>query len=111
MICGFLWAFLRADIILANELDRIIEGDTVIITGKVVSLPEILDTGIRFEFQISEMKSQVGINLENPGKIRLGWYRQNVTIQPGQVWRLHVRLKRPYGFSNPGGFDYDHRLC
>ena len=115
IICGFLWAFLRADIILANELDRAIEGETVIITGEVVSLPEIMDSGIRFEFQIAEMKSQDGISLENPEKVRLGWYRQDVTIQPGQNWRLHVRLKRPYGFSNPGGFDYEgwlsqHRL-
>ncbi len=107
IICGFLWAFLRADIILANELDRTIEGETVIITGEVVSLPEILDSGVRFEFQIDEMKSQAGTSLENPGKVRLGWYRQNVTIQPGEYWRLHVRLKRPYGFSNPGGFDYE----
>ena len=107
VICGFLWAFLRADIILANELDRAIEGETVIITGEVVSLPEIMDSGIRFEFQITEMRSQTGISLENPGKIRLGWYRQDVMIQPGEHWRLNVRLKRPYGFSNPGGFDYE----
>jgi len=115
IVCGFLWAFLRAEFILANELDRAIEGETVIIVGEIVSLPEIIDSGVRFEFQISEIKSQAGINLENPGKVRLGWYRQDVTIQPGEHWRLHVRLKRPYGFSNPGGFDYEgwlfqHRL-
>ena len=115
MICGFLWAFLRADIILANELERAIEGETVIITGEVVSLPEIMESGIRFEFQITEIKSQAGVSLEIPGKVRLGWYRQDVTIRPGEHWRLHVRLKRPYGFSNPGGFDYEgwlfqHRL-
>ncbi len=82
MICGFLWAFLRADIILANDLDRAIEGETVIITGEVVSLPEMMDSGIRFEFQIAEMKSQAGISLDNPGKVRLVCYRQNVSIQP-----------------------------
>jgi competence protein ComEC len=107
VICGFLWAMLRADIILSNELDRTVEGETVIIKGEVVSLPEIIDSGIRFEFQITEMISQAGIRLENPGKVRLGWYRQNVSILPGEHWRLHVRLKRPYGFSNPGGFDYE----
>ena len=107
MIYGFLWALFRADIILANELDRAIEGETVIIKGEVVSLPEIMDSGIRFVFQITEMKSQAGISLDNPGKVRLGWYQHNVSIQPGEHWRLHVRLKRPYGFSNPGGFDYE----
>ncbi len=107
IICGFLWAMLRADIILANELDRTVEGETVIITGEVVSLPETIDSGIRFEYQIDEMITQAGIRLENPGKVRLGWYRENVSILPGERWRLHVRLKRPYGFSNPGGFDYE----
>ena len=105
--CGFLWAFLRADAILSNNLERTIEGKTVIVTGQVISLPEILDSGLRFEFQIDELKSQNGDIIKSPGKVRLGWYREDVTIQPGEYWRLHVRLKRPYGFSNPGGFDYE----
>jgi len=105
--CGFLWAFLRADAILSNNLERTIEGVTMIVTGQVISLPEILDSGVRFEFQIDELKSQNGDIIKSPGKVRLGWYREDVTIQPGEYWRLHVRLKRPYGFSNPGGFDYE----
>ena len=97
IICGFLWAFIRADIILSEGLDRMIEGDTVIVTGQVVSLPEILDSGIRFEFQINEMKSQDGVVLKSPGKVRLGWYRVNIDVKSGEHWQLYVRLKRPYG--------------
>jgi len=107
IICGFFWALFRADVILFNGLDRAIEGNTVIVTGQVVSLPEILDSGIRFEFQVNEMKSQDGVSLKSPGKVRLGWYRQYEEVKPGERWQLHVRLKRPYGFSNPGGFDYE----
>ena len=107
IICGFLWAFIRADIILSEGLDRMIEGDTVIVIGQVVSLPKILDSGIRFEFQINEMKSQDGVVLKSPGKVRLGWYRDNIDVKSGEHWQLYVRLKRPYGFSNPGGFDYE----
>ena len=107
IICGFLWAFIRADIILSEGLDRMIEGDTVIVIGQVVSLPKILDSGIRFEFQINEMKSQDGVVLKSPGKVRLGWYRDNIEVKSGEHWQLYVRLKRPYGFSNPGGFDYE----
>jgi len=107
IICGFLWAFIRADIILSEGLDRMIEGDTVIVIGQVVSLPKILDSGIRFEFQINEMKSQDGVVLKSPGKVRLGWYRDNIEVKSGEYWQLYVRLKRPYGFSNPGGFDYE----
>ena len=108
--CGFLWAFFRADIILSNELDKAIEGETVIITGKVVSLPETVNSGVRFEFQVAEIKSQDGHSLRNPGKVRLSWYQQYDLMQPGSHWRLYVRLKRPHGFRNPGSFNYERWL-
>ena len=107
IICGLLWAFFRAEAILTTDLDKTIEGDTVVVIGEVVSLTEILDRGIRFEFRVDEMQSEMGVPLKSPGKIRLGWYRQDVSIQAGEYWRFHVRLKRPYGFSNPGSFDYE----
>ncbi|MSR12291.1 MAG: DUF4131 domain-containing protein [Gammaproteobacteria bacterium] len=28
-------------------------------------------------------------------------------VQAGQRWQLLVRLNRPHGFANPGGFDYE----
>src|SRR5690606_26492180 len=28
-------------------------------------------------------------------------------LEPGERWRLAVRLKRPMGLRNPGGFDYE----
>lgn len=107
IVCGFLWAMFRADLVVSNDLVRSIEGDTVIVTGHVVSLPEIIDSGTRFEFLIDAMRTQSGSELKTPGKVRLGWYRGKFLPRPGEYWQLHVRLKRPYGFSNPGGFDYE----
>ena len=40
IFCGFLWAMLRAEIILVQHLDKAIEGQTVNVVGQVVSLPE-----------------------------------------------------------------------
>lgn len=34
-------------------------------------------------------------------------YYGNATLAPGQRWRWRVRLNRPHGFANPGGFDYE----
>src|SRR5690606_40846767 len=28
-------------------------------------------------------------------------------LEPGQRWQLLLRLERPNGFANPGGFSYD----
>jgi competence protein ComEC len=36
----------------------------------------------------------------------LNYYGGN-TVVSGQYWKFAVRLNRPHGFSNPGGFDYE----
>jgi competence protein ComEC len=37
----------------------------------------------------------------------LSWYRPQAVPAPGSLWRLQVRLKRPRGSVNPGGFDFE----
>lgn len=44
---------------------------------------------------------------EFPPLIRLSWFNPPLTPLPGEQWQLKVRLKRPRGFSNPGGFDFE----
>ncbi len=47
---------------------------------------------------------------EQAGRVRLSWRGQGDTegaaLRPGQCWRFQVRLRRPRGLSNRGGFDY-----
>jgi len=48
--------------------------------------------------------------LDRPGlppRIRLSWHDSAALPNLGEVWRLSVRLKRPRGLSNPGGFDFE----
>src|SRR5690606_31549513 len=40
-------------------------------------------------------------------KLRLSWYRSDVIPAPGSEWRLALRLARPRGLVNPGGFDFE----
>lgn len=50
-----------------------------------------------------------------PDKIMLSWNnghapfvgKQARNVLPGQKWQFNVRLKRPHGNANPGGFDYE----
>jgi len=54
-----------------------------------------------------------------PSRILLSWYGAGArddgetgedvppAVRPGERWTLTVRLKRPHGFANPGGFDYE----
>lgn len=110
LICGFLWAFLHATLILQDGIDSTVEEGTAVIEGQVVSLPENSDLKTRFEFRIDEIHTQGGISNKAAIKARLSWYKPAIAMIPGDYWRLHVRLRKPYGFSNPGGFDYQRWL-
>jgi len=107
---GFIWALLRADFVLQQDLARDLEGQSIQVLGRVVSLPDAGPQRVRFEFEIDELRDAAGKNRPLPGKARLNWYRSQSKPEPGQVWRLTVRLKRPHGFMNPGGFDYERWL-
>jgi len=106
-LIGFCWALFRAGLELENSLDLNIENDEVIIRGVIFSIPEVYDNHIRFLIDTKEITSLKGKSFHSPGIIRLSWYRNKNTIAPGEIWQLRVKLKRPYGFMNPGGFDYE----
>jgi len=105
-MAGLLCALLRATLVLSEGLPAALEGEDVVVEGEVISLPVHSPRRTRFEFSTSRLQFddrwRPGI-----GRIRLGWYGQAPKIEPGQRWRLTVRLKRPNGLLNPGGFDYE----
>ena len=45
-----------------------------------------------------------------PERIRLNWLAAERTPKIGDTWRLQTRLRRPRGYANPGGFDYENWL-
>jgi competence protein ComEC len=107
LVCtGFLWALFRANLILSDGLQSQYEGVDLIAEGMVISVPAAMEHGIRFNFQVSRLL-HAGKPIATPGRVRLSWYGDPPPIKAGEAWRLQVRLKRPNGFMNPGGFDYE----
>lgn len=108
--CGFasglLWAMLHGYIVLSSELPTEYESQDLLAVGVIVSLPERDKNRQRFEMEVSELRHN-GQRINGPDKIRLNWYRGHADVLPGDIWRLRIRLKRPHGFMNPGGFDYE----
>ena len=95
------------------EYDRL---DTVV-TGQVVGLPEIQNKKIRFQFIIEQFEDSTlsdknGITdyFQKPQPVLLSWYfpqaEAYLPLKPGDQLTLKVRLRRPRGTVNPGGFDY-----
>ena len=106
VLCGFLWTLFNAHLLLQHELLPRDEGKTLYAEGVVISLPETNAESVRFNFRIDNLRSRGQAVESNPGKVRLSWYQGRQPLKPGEKWRLKIRLKRPHGFMNPGGFDY-----
>ena len=105
--CGFLWALFQAHDRLYPELVREWEGRDLVLTGLIVSLPERRGRVTRFLFKVDGL--QVGQSWQQrfPTRMRLSWYGVTPPLRAGQRWQLTARLKRPWSFKNPGGFDYE----
>ena len=110
VICGFLWTLLNAHLVLQHELLPEDEGKSLYAEGMVVSLPETKTRSTRFNFRIDDLRNYSQPVKSNPGMVRLSWYEGRQPLQPGERWRLNIRLKRPHGYMNPGGFDYESWL-
>ncbi len=108
---GFSWAAWRADIRLDDHLGTDWEGRDISVIGVVSGLPQDFVGGTRFEFDVERATAGAVV----PGKVMLSWYpgrRENesvdrLAVKPGERWQFTVRLKRPHGNANPGGFDYE----
>ncbi len=104
VIIGIAWTAFRADIALSERLPRALENEDLIVVGAVHDLPRVLDDGTHFEFVVDNAIHD-GEPIPFHGLIRLGWYDTDREIHACEHWRLRVRLKRPRGTINPGGFD------
>ncbi len=104
-ILGFLWVALTA-FLFFTPFPPFLEGKDLFVEGEIEGLPVRFERGWRFNFLVSRPLG----NFELPSKLRLSWYNTKIKLQAGESWRLQVRLKRPHGFRNPGGFDYERWL-
>jgi competence protein ComEC len=109
---GIAWASWRAEIRLTDQLPEAWEGRDVEVVGVIAGLPQDFSNGTRFEFDVNaRLTPEAAI----PDHIMLSWYQgrrddeqfERLPVRPGEHWRFTVRLKRPHGNANPGGFDYE----
>ncbi len=110
-VCG-----LRAEARWHDALDPALEGQDLVLTGVVASLPQRTPSGLRFRFDVEDAR-RGGDPVALPTHLLLGWYKgfddDAAAVQPrselraGQRWRFAVRLRRPHGNVNPYGFDYE----
>lgn len=111
LLAGVLWAAACATVRLADALTEAWEGRDIDLVGVVAALPQTLDRGTRFEFDV-ERTLTPGAHV--PRRILLSWWVTPNAERPapraGERWRYTVRLKRPHGMVNPHGYDFEAHL-
>ncbi len=111
-IVGFFYAFWASTTAIDSRLSAELEGEDIIVVGTIASIPQQRKNGWSFRLNIEKASrlGEAGKQLPLKGTIRLGWYRTKQIIHADEKWQMLVRLKRPAGFMNPGGFDYEKWL-
>lgn len=108
-LLGFSWHVHWGRSGLDAWLPSTLEGVDISAKGSVVSLPRTTEFGIQYHFEIEE--SDIGF----VGKVLLNDYGAGADtnvdfIRAGQIRHMQVRMKRPHGVANPGGFDREANL-
>ncbi|MCB1703341.1 MAG: DNA internalization-related competence protein ComEC/Rec2 [Halioglobus sp.] len=87
-------------------------GVPVLVAGTVSSLPlaSRVAGGVprqRFEFTVSELQPP---RCAGPDTLLLSYYGEE-EILPGDRWQFEVKLKKPWGLANPGGYNRQEWLA
>jgi len=107
---GFAWAAWRADGRLAERLPSHWQGVDIELLGVIADLPHANVRGERFLLDVEQTLTP-GAPVLRRVQLTRYWPRDAEDVSPrmraGERWRLTVRLKTPYGTSNPHGFDLE----
>jgi competence protein ComEC len=101
LVLGAIWASAYGAWCLTDRLANDLEGKDLSVQGFIVSIPKQTEHRVGFDFKLTHDNPGV------PSKLRLNWYYPTQSIKAGQTWEMTVRLKKPHGRGNPGGFDYE----
>ncbi|MDR3491877.1 MAG: DNA internalization-related competence protein ComEC/Rec2 [Gammaproteobacteria bacterium] len=92
---GFAWALVYAHMIMTNKILVSDEGKDITLSGYIASIPHASSDQTNFLFKTHNKL------------VQLSWRDTTEKLSVGDKWELHVKLKRPHGTLNPGGFDYE----
>lgn len=108
----------RATDRLSEALPARLEGQDLVLTGRVADLPRHRNGGTRFTFAIESARHTDGSAARGvPTLVSLGWFDDDIRgeveaalpapVRAGERWRLTARLRQPHGALNPHGFDVE----
>lgn len=99
-----------ANLLLAGRWPDVRDGTDVVVSGSICAFPTKRPGSWRFVLTTDAPSRARGL----PERVLISWYDRGsqvaTPLEPGQHWRLTLRLRSPRGLSNPGAFDYERWL-
>jgi competence protein ComEC len=99
-LSGFVLLAIASQAVIDDRLLPELAGERIKIDARVADFPK--DNGVSLRFPLEPLGRD-----DLPGRIRVSWFDAPVRPNLGETWQFELRLRRPRGFSNPGGFDYE----
>ncbi len=111
-VFGFVYGCIYASWNLSRHLPAEFLGVEVEIVATIVDLPQRNGRRLRFLSKLESVRALEGdVPVPQGGRVRLSWYGKDAPdLKAGNRVRLVVKLKKPSGFMNPGGFDHERWL-
>ncbi len=106
---GYCWSFIYALSLVYPQLSSNLEGEDIKLSGAVVEVKVTNPQYSRFVFRLDKASIHQ-LDDQVPENIILSWYQPEQTTHLHQQCQFVVRLKKIWGYSNPGGFDYEKSM-
>lgn len=106
VLLGMVWFLGHAHWQMERQWPQERAGETVVLSGKILGLPEQREHGMRFVFR----PDQGQLAQRSLADMLVNWYRPTAHIEPGARWQFELQLTPPIGRDNPGGFDFHRHL-
>lgn len=107
ILSAYLWTSLQLYDTANLKLKHDFENKTVLLSGVIADIPELSPTSIKLLIDPDFIE---GYEYTLPRLIRLSWYHNKLVPIAGERWQFLVKLRRPSGFQNLAGFDYERWL-
>jgi competence protein ComEC len=112
---GFVYAWMHAWIALEARLPACVDVDYHQVRIELVSKP-IYTTrasdhrqSVKFQGRLLDSLASPGCRAAPGARLQLSWF-DPPRLQRGDIWRVNARLRQPWSYQNPGGFDYERWL-
>ncbi len=102
-VLGFVLFQLAGAGLVDARLERRYAGDSMLVVARVADFPR--QAGSNLVMNLAPLDDE-----RIPARVRVSWFEPPVVPRLGEVWEFELRLRRPRGSLNPGGFDYESWL-